>query len=40
MGPKIEAAIEFLEAGGKEVIITIPELIEKAMEERAGTRIY
>lgn len=40
MGPKIEAAIEFLEAGGKEVIITTPELIEKAMEERAGTRIY
>lgn len=40
MGPKIEAAIEFLEAGGKEVIITTPELIEKAMEKMAGTRIY
>jgi carbamate kinase len=40
MGPKIEAAIEFLEAGGKEVIITMPELIEKAMEGEAGTRIY
>jgi carbamate kinase len=40
MGPKIEAAIEFLEAGGKEVIITTPELIEKAMEGEAGTRIY
>lgn len=40
MGPKIEAAIEFLEAGGKEVIITAPELIEKAMEKMAGTRIY
>ena len=39
MGPKIEAAIEFLEAGGKEVIITTPELIEKAMEGEAGTRI-
>ncbi|MEK7828759.1 MAG: carbamate kinase, partial [Deltaproteobacteria bacterium] len=31
MGPKIEAAIEFLEAGGKEVIITIPELLEDAL---------
>ncbi|MFZ3066148.1 MAG: carbamate kinase [Nitrospirota bacterium] len=40
MGPKIEAAIEFLEAGGKEVIITTPELIEKAMEGEAGTRIF
>ncbi|MBI1912445.1 MAG: carbamate kinase [Deltaproteobacteria bacterium] len=40
MGPKIEAAIEFLEGGGKEVIITTPELIEEAMQGRAGTRIY
>ncbi len=40
MGPKIEAAIEFLAAGGKEVIITTPELIEKAMEGKAGTRVY
>lgn len=40
MGPKIESAIEFLEAGGKEVIITQPELIEEAMEGRAGTRIH
>ncbi len=39
MGPKIEAAIEFLEGGGKEVVITMPELIEEAMEGRAGTRI-
>jgi carbamate kinase len=39
MGPKIEAAIEFLEEGGREVIITAPELIEEAMEGRAGTRI-
>ena len=39
MGPKIEAAIEFLETGGKEVIITTPELIDKAMEGKAGTRI-
>jgi carbamate kinase len=39
MGPKIEAAIEFLEGGGREVIITAPELIEEAMAGRAGTRI-
>ncbi|MBI5048945.1 MAG: carbamate kinase [Deltaproteobacteria bacterium] len=39
MGPKIEAAIEFLEAGGKEVIITTPELLEAAMHGKAGTRI-
>jgi len=40
MGPKIEAAVEFLEAGGKEVIITSPDLVGAAMEGKAGTRIY
>jgi carbamate kinase len=40
MGPKIEAAIEFLEAGGEEVIITTPELLKEALAGRAGTRIY
>jgi carbamate kinase len=40
MGPKIDAAIEFLEAGGREVLITSPELIVEAEEGRAGTRIY
>ncbi|MDO8447068.1 MAG: carbamate kinase [Deltaproteobacteria bacterium] len=39
MGPKIEAAIEFIEIGGREVIITTPELIDEAMEGKAGTRI-
>ncbi len=39
MGPKIEAAVEFLEGGGREVIITTPELLESAMEGKAGTRI-
>lgn len=39
MGPKIEAAVSFLEAGGKEVIITLPELIEEAVQGNAGTRI-
>jgi len=39
MGPKIESAIEFLEAGGKEVIITKPELLSVAIEGRSCTRI-
>jgi carbamate kinase len=39
MGPKIQAAVEFLEGGGREVIITSPEALTKAMEGRAGTRI-
>ncbi|MBI5902289.1 MAG: carbamate kinase [Deltaproteobacteria bacterium] len=39
MGPKIEAAMEFLEGGGKEVVITEPELIEDALAGEAGTRI-
>ncbi len=40
MGPKIQAAIEFLEGGGKEVFITTPELLEEALRGRAGTRIF
>lgn len=40
MGPKIEAAIDFLSHGGREVIITRPELISEALEGRAGTRIF
>jgi len=39
MRPKIEAAIGFLRSGGREVIITSPELAEEALEGRAGTRI-
>lgn len=39
MGPKIEAAILFLEAGGKEVVITTPELVDQALEGRSGTKI-
>ena len=39
MGPKIEAAIRFLEAGGKHVIITLPELMGEALEGKAGTVI-
>jgi len=39
MGPKIEAAIEFLEAGGEMVIITRPELLGEALECRRCTTI-
>ncbi len=40
MGPKIEAAIAFLERGGREVIITRPEMAAAALHGRAGTHIY
>lgn len=39
MKPKIEAAIDFLESGGQEVIITRPHLLEDAIRGRAGTHI-
>lgn len=39
MGPKIEAALEFLDGGGAEAIITSPENIGAAVQGRAGTRI-
>lgn len=39
MGPKIEAAIEFLKGGGKEVLITQPHLLEEAIAGKNGTRI-
>jgi len=40
MGPKIEAAIAFLERGGREAIITRPEMAVAALQGRAGTHIY
>jgi carbamate kinase len=40
MGPKVEAAIAFIEGGGKEVIITSPANLEAALAGRAGTRIH
>lgn len=40
MGPKIRSAVDFLEGGGTEVVITSPEAIEPALEGRAGTRIF
>lgn len=39
MKPKIEAALDYLDAGGKEVIITDPAHIPAAIDGRAGTRI-
>jgi len=39
MGPKVEAAIEFLEGGGERAIITNPENFERALDGVAGTTI-
>ncbi len=39
MGPKIEAALEFLQAGGESVLVTAPERLAEALSERAGTWI-
>ena len=40
MGPKVEAAIDFLSKGGTEVIITRPELISEAVSGKTGTHIF
>ena len=40
MLPKIQAVIRFLEAGGKEAIVTNPESLEKALKGETGTHIY
>lgn len=37
MGPKIQAAIQFVEATGKEVLITDEDNLKRALEGRAGT---
>jgi carbamate kinase len=39
MGPKVEAAIEFLENGGKRAIITSQEMLVSALQGCAGTQI-
>ena len=39
MGPKIEASVEFLKAGGHRVIITSPDSIAQALRGEAGTTI-
>lgn len=39
MGPKIRAAIQYVEAGGPEALITSPEHIERALAGETGTRV-
>lgn len=39
MGPKIDAAIRYVESGGREVLITRAESLERALEGKTGTRI-
>ena len=39
MGPKIQAAIEFVRGGGREVVITSPARILEALQGKGGTRI-
>ena len=39
MGPKIEAAVDFLAHGGKEVLITTPAALERAIAGQTGTWI-
>ena len=39
MGPKIQAAIDYIKAGGKEVLITNAGHLKAALLKRAGTRI-
>jgi carbamate kinase len=39
MGPKIEAALDFLQRGGREVVITDPDHLAAAMAGKAGTHI-
>lgn len=39
MGPKIEAAVSFIENGGKEVLITSLERIREALDGKTGTRL-
>ena len=38
MAPKVEAIVDFLEAGGDEAIVTTPQQLEAAVAGRAGTR--
>ncbi len=39
MGPKIQAAIEFVRGGGREVIVTRPERIREALAGETGTHV-
>jgi len=39
MGPKIRGAVQFLEGGGRQVIITSPPCIRASLQGVSGTRI-
>lgn len=39
MGPKVQAAIDFLESGGEQAIITSIDKIKAALDGKAGTRV-
>jgi carbamate kinase len=39
MGPKVRAALEFIERGGQEAIITSPDHLEEAVAGRTGTHL-
>jgi carbamate kinase len=39
MGPKIEAAVEFVETGGEKAVVCRPEVVVEALAGRAGTVI-
>jgi carbamate kinase len=39
MGPKVEAALRFVEHGGREAIVTAHDRLAAALEGRAGTRV-
>jgi carbamate kinase len=40
MGPKVEAAIDFIENGGRQVLITSFDKATEALAGKAGTRIH
>ena len=40
MGPKIQAAIEFIRGGGRQVVITTPDRIREALAGETGTHIH
>jgi carbamate kinase len=39
MGPKIIAAIDYINGGGREVLITSAEKLKAALADRSGTKI-
>jgi carbamate kinase len=39
MGPKIDAAVRFIESGGREVLITNPESLTEALDRKNGTYV-